>query len=494
MLNASTGAKLYHVSVTGQRTIVTQVDLSHSALNQQDAFVLDAGARVYVVCGENVSQVEKNAANVFAEGKVAERGSDNANVTHEVDDDFWELVGGVPDFLNSSAQGSDINTSVLTMETFEVESEVAATGTGGSARSRPLLSGSTSGFSHSTEGDRRGSSASQGELGSSMVTSGVQSGRQADWEDMTPIEEVQELAREYPDMQPQVHEVMHRLGGNARFRWGGKFITGPESVDCRFNTFTWIAILAPTVFYFYTCATPLWNKPDTKWLPLLTAVLFILCITLLVLTSWTDPGIIPRYSLRLIVPGLEEQVAEALGIAEMNIDIANGTRDEGQMMQLETRGFRWCAFCKMLQPPRAKHCRDCDNCVLRNDHHCPFVNNCIGQRNYVYFCGFLFSIVCLGISVFLGIYIWFSNESGMSSKVDAAHRKMFLIALAVPTAIFLVCVLGLSFFHFYLILRGRTTREVLTGRNFGEGATLTGHRGASLIPGRARVVWPPRGA
>merc|ERR1719198_2657578 len=81
------------------------------------------------------------------------------------------------------------------------------------------------------------------------------------------------------------------------------------------------------------------------------------------------------------------------------------------MERLQAQGYRWCTYCRMVQPPRAKHCRDCDCCVLRNDHHCPFVNNCIGQRNYVYFCGFLFSLVCLGIAVFSGIALWFTDSS-----------------------------------------------------------------------------------
>ena len=31
---------------------------------------------------------------------------------------------------------------------------------------------------------------------------------------------------------------------------------------------------------------------------------------------------------------------------------------------------------------KAKHCRICDKCVRDFDHHCIWLNNCIGKRNY----------------------------------------------------------------------------------------------------------------
>ena len=44
-----------------------------------------------------------------------------------------------------------------------------------------------------------------------------------------------------------------------------------------------------------------------------------------------------------------------------------------------------CFSCMIMRPKRAVHCRECDVCVESFDHHCPFISNCVGKRNYVYF-------------------------------------------------------------------------------------------------------------
>lgn len=307
-----------------------------------------------------------------------------------------------------------------------------------------------------------------------------------------------DLSRRTSD-HPRVYEVWSQLGGQNQFLCQGRCVTGPE-IDFWYNCCAWSFIVTPSLFYFAVCSRWLWIHVS-PWLPILTAVVFLLTVASLLLTSCTDPGIIPRSSLQAVVENLEEEVKAAIGACRSGSSELDrhtiGSEDslgvgvhltEEQYLQ----GYRWCDTCHIVRPPRASHCRDCDNCVLRFDHHCPFVCNCVGQRNYAFFTSFLVSVACLGFAVAAGFGIYFSHVGSPGGRGDLSDMALYILItiIGLPTGILLVGVLGLGCFHAVLACRGRTTKEVLTGRVTLGGRTLFKLRGRSLIHARDRVLYP----
>jgi len=191
-----------------------------------------------------------------------------------------------------------------------------------------------------------------------------------------------------------------------------------------------------------------------------------------------------------VVEGLEEEVSLATGASvALNPETLEplGVLTQEQ----EAMGYRWCPTCEVIKPPRTSHCRDCDNCVYTYDHHCPFVNNCVGQRNYAFFCGFLVSTGCLGFAVATGMGMYFSHFGADSgSTVSSPMLYLLLVVIGAPTTVLLLGVLGLGCFHTWLTCLGRTTKEVLTGKVTIGGRPLTTFRGPSLLHSRDQVMYP----
>jgi palmitoyltransferase len=44
-----------------------------------------------------------------------------------------------------------------------------------------------------------------------------------------------------------------------------------------------------------------------------------------------------------------------------------------------------CRRCDAFKPPRAHHCSICKRCITKMDHHCPWINNCVGVGNHKFF-------------------------------------------------------------------------------------------------------------
>ena len=51
--------------------------------------------------------------------------------------------------------------------------------------------------------------------------------------------------------------------------------------------------------------------------------------------------------------------------------------------------YKYCTVCHVEQPLRSKHCKECDHCVATFDHYCPWIGNCVGERNRANFYWYL---------------------------------------------------------------------------------------------------------
>lgn len=51
-----------------------------------------------------------------------------------------------------------------------------------------------------------------------------------------------------------------------------------------------------------------------------------------------------------------------------------------------------CPECQVIRTARSRHCAICNQCVERFDHHCPWINNCVGINNHNAFLMFLITI------------------------------------------------------------------------------------------------------
>lgn len=116
---------------------------------------------------------------------------------------------------------------------------------------------------------------------------------------------------------------------------------------------------------------------------------------------------------------------------------------------------RWCKHCRAAKPMRTHHCSVCGVCVLKMDHHCPWMNNCVGHRNLRHFYLFL-AHTAAACALFLRV--GWTPLVGPALRTRTEVGAEFLVALVTVLAVLMAAALFVAW-NTYLVLTNQTTIE-----------------------------------
>ena len=253
--------------------------------------------------------------------------------------------------------------------------------------------------------------------------------------------------------------MVARVADLVRSRMGGRFLLGGEdgaSVggparcwlvrgDCC-SYFSVLIVWLATAWVDFSVTryalVPLFFNPAPTvegWIHVVAFQLIILLVFFChFMAMFSDPGLVPKDK----TDGVHESAYYSL-LSQIQDSRPGDARILKKL---------FCKKCKIPKPKGAHHCSTCERCIYRLDHHCPWVNNCVGERNVKAFVLFL-CWVALGTSYSLvmfavrGYQIYLDLHAWRISK-DASRYAVFHIGAVVLSIIF--CIFFLAFVLFML--------------------------------------------
>lgn len=147
------------------------------------------------------------------------------------------------------------------------------------------------------------------------------------------------------------------------------------------------------------------------------------------------------------------------------------TQKSHSELPLPAASMLYCSLCKVEISKHSRHCRICDKCVDGFDHHCQWLNNCIGKKNYnAFFALMACTVVMLILHWSVGLWLLvhgFMNVSQFESVIALKLGSSFSF-FAYITVVILCTLLAMGatyplsylfVFHILLIKKGISTYD-----------------------------------
>jgi hypothetical protein len=201
-------------------------------------------------------------------------------------------------------------------------------------------------------------------------------------------------------------------------------------------------------------------------------------LLLLIATSF---GVWFNYIMALLVPpgrplADDRDSNREMEEGEVDAVIPGSRKALTRLQRITTTGGRrdpanpWSDHCRRCddayKPPRAHHCPMCGECVLKMDHHCPWINCCVGYYNQRYFMLFLLYLL-LG-TAYIGTTMLLVAMHILPTSLGPHYRfgsnLLFLFVLVLCWAI-LVAMLFFVGWSGYMVLSNQTSIEYQFNRD-----------------------------
>jgi len=213
------------------------------------------------------------------------------------------------------------------------------------------------------------------------------------------------------------------------------------------------------------------------WLKIFSLIVYHIALTLFLWSYWqtifTSSNRVPR---KFKIPqGDMDRLESATSENEVTQILENIVRTQQLPVQTRTNvsQIRYCEKCQIVKPDRTHHCSVCGYCILKMDHHCPWVNNCVCFDNYKFFIlflgyAFLYCVVIFTFSFRYFIEFW---RGGWEAPMEGKFHVLFVFFVAAMFAISLCSLLG---YHCFLVTKNRSTLESFRSPIFRHGPDKKG--------------------